>query len=284
MKISVSSYSFLKYQKETQCGYRDICDISKEIGFEGIEFINLKELCACPGGDEMKAALDTREHCKKIGLDIVAYTVGADFLTGDPGAEISRLRACVDIAAALEAKIMRHDAAWNPRPLSGYGYKDAIAEISPRIRELAQYAESKNVRTCTENHGRFFQDPQRVKELIDAVNHPNFGWLIDMGNFMCVDADVLDAVRIAAPYAFHVHAKDFLYKPGSEINLEGWYNTNRGNYLRGTVPGHGAVPIQQCINIIKAAGYDGYVSLEFEGWEDNLEALRSGYAYLRKLI
>ena len=41
MKISVSSYSFLKYQKETQCNYLVLCDKAKELGFDGIEFTDL---------------------------------------------------------------------------------------------------------------------------------------------------------------------------------------------------------------------------------------------------
>ena len=284
MKLGVSSYSFLKYARETKCGYHAVCDIAKDIGYDGIEFIGLKEVCACPGNDEMKAARDIREYCAKIGLEIAAYTVSANFLSDDLQAELKRLRECVDITVALGANVMRHDAAWGPRPLFRYGYRDAIAEIAPHIRELTEYAESKGVKTCTENHGSFIQDPERVKELIDTVNHPNYGWLVDIGNFMCVDADIIEAVGIAAPYVFHFHAKDFLFKSGSEIAPNGWFCTRGGNYIQATVAGHGVVPIQQCINIIKKAGYNGYVSLEFEGWEDNLQALKSGYAYLRKLI
>ena len=41
---------------------------------------------------------------------------------------------------------------------------------------------------------------------------PNYGWLVDMGNFLCADDLPVHAVPIAAPYAFHVHVKDFLYK------------------------------------------------------------------------
>ena len=284
MKIGVSSYSFTKYVRETKCEYRDICGLAKEIGFDGIEFITLNQLCPCPGGDEMKAAAEIREHCAKIGLEVVAYAVQGDFLADDLQAEMARLRASIDVTAALGAKIMRHDAAWNPRPVFGYTYRDAIAEIAPQIRDLAEYAKSRGVKTCTENHGRFLQAPERVKELIETVNHPNYGWLIDMGNFMGVDVNIVDAVRMAAPYAFHVHAKDNLYKSGLELAPEGWDRTQGGNYLRATVPGHGVVPIQQCVNIVKEAGYDGYVSLEFEGWEDNLDAIKSGYAYLRKLV
>lgn len=284
MKVGVSSYSFTKYTKETKCDYIAVCDIAKEIGYDGIEFVDLNRLCGCPDDGQMETALKIKEHCAKIGLEIVAYTVHANFLADDIEAELSAKRACVDIAAAMGARIMRHDAAWGPRPSFRYSWRDGIAEIAPRIRELTEYAQSKGVKTCTENHGRFLQDPERVKTLIETVNHPNYGWLIDMGNFMGVDADIPKAVELAAPYAFHVHAKDNLYKPGTDVCPDGWRRTRGGNYLRATVAGHGAVPVQQCINILKEAGYDGYVSLEFEGWEDNLQALKSGCAFLRKLV
>lgn len=284
MKLGVTSYSFMKYVRQVRCDYAALCDIAKDMGFEGVEFINLDMLFDDPIGDVLEAAHGIRGHCEKIGLEITAYTVSADLLADDAGKELANIRSCVDVAAALGAKVLRHDAAWAPRSVFGYGYKDAIAEIVPLIREITEYAEAKGVKTCTENHGRFFQDPERVRELIEAVNHPNYGWLVDIGNFMGVDADIVDAVQTAAPYAFHVHIKDNLFKPGSGIAPEGWDVTGRGDYLRATAPGHGVVPIAQCINILRESGYDGYISLEFEGWEDTLQAIKSGYAYLRKLL
>ena len=134
MKIGVSSYSFMKFARETKCGYNAICDIAKEIGYDGIEFIDLNAVCACPSNDEMKAAIDISEYCAKIGLEITAYTVSANFLSDDLPAELKRLRSCVDLTVALGAKLMRHDAAWGPRPLFRYSYKNAIAEIAPHIR------------------------------------------------------------------------------------------------------------------------------------------------------
>jgi sugar phosphate isomerase/epimerase len=160
-----------------------------------------------------------------------------------------------------------------------------IRIAAPAIREVTEYAASKGIRTCTENHGYLMQDAQRVEELILAVGHENYGWLVDMGNFACADQDCAYSVGIAAPYAFHVHAKDFLIKSGSEIDPGmGWFRSRSGNYLRGTVAGHGAVPIAQCVYILKKAGYDGYLTLEFEGMEENLTAIEAGYAYLKRII
>ena len=102
-----------------------------------------------------------------------------------------------------------------------------------------------------------------------------------MGNFLCADEPPMHALPIAAPYAVHAHAKDFLLK--RESPGEGWFPTRNGWALRGTVVGHGVVPIADCVQVLRDAGYDGWLSLEFEGMEENLTALRCGLAYLRKV-
>ena len=286
MKIGVSSYSFSKHLAATKCGYEQICNIAKEMGFEGIEFVGLVNEKWGITGDPIEIAKSIRAHCEKIGLEIIAYTVGANFLKPNPEEQVAELKRCVDICEALGAKVMRHDVASNPqefRPIPHYNYRTAIAEIAPYIREVAEYAESKGIKTCSENHGFFFQSPERVEELILTVGSKNYGWLCDMGNFLCADADPVHAVAIAAPYTFHVHAKDFVFKSGKEIKpAGGWITTNGGNYIRGTVIGHGYVPVVNCITALKKAGYDGYVSVEFEGMEENLPALEQGLDSLQK--
>ncbi len=287
MRLSVSSYSYLGYMEKTGASYFDICDLAQKTGFEAIEFIPL-ELTYGRGQStiaELASALST--HCRQIGLQICAYTVSADFICGSGGdmqKETARLKGCIDIAALLGAGLLRHDVA---RQLGGAcrSYRDVIRTAAPYIREVTEYAASKGIRTCTENHGFLMQDAQRVEELILAVNHPNFGWLIDMGNFACADQDSAYAAGIAAPYAFHVHAKDFLLKPGTHLEPgAGWFRSRGGNYLRGTIAGHGAIPIAQCAAVLSRAGYDGWLSLEFEGMEETLPAIEAGYAYLKRIV
>ena len=288
MKIGVSSYSFAKHLASSGCSYLDICDKAKELGFDGIEFIGLVNEKLGFTENPIVQAKKIREHCEKIGLEIVAYTVGANFLNPDTDAELEKLYRCVDTAEALGAKVMRHDVASNQaalRPIPLYNYRRAIEEIAPLIRRVTEYAVAKGIKTCSENHGFFFQAPERVEELILAVNHENYGWLCDIGNFLCADVDPVHAVAIAAPYTVHVHAKDFIFKPGTEPKPCGsWITTLGGNYIRGTVVGHGVVPVRNCISALKSAGYDGYVSVEFEGMEDNIPALAAGLEFLRSII
>ena len=109
------------------------------------------------------------------------------------------------------------------------------------------------------------------------MGHENFGALVDLGNFMCADEDPNFAVGVLAGYARHVHAKDFYRKPGTEINPgAGWFRSRAGNYLKGTIVGHGDARAAQSLGVLKRAGYDGWISVEFEGMEDNLTGLRIG--------
>lgn len=282
MKIGVSSYSFRKYLVETKCDYFKICDIAKEIGFDGIEFVGLESYT--DRTDLIELAGEIKEYCAKIGLEIAAYTVGANFLAENIEAEIEKVCKCVDIAAALGAPIMRHDVCSVMPKKHLYSYRDAIKEMAPHIRRVTEYAKTKGIKTCTENHGYIFQKPERVEELILAVGSDNYGWLCDMGNFLCADADPVLAVGIAAPYTFHVHAKDFLFKAGNVDCPSGFFSTLGGNHIRGTVVGHGAVPVKNCIAALKRVGYDGYVSIEFEGMEECVPAIRAGFDYLKKNV
>lgn len=282
MKIGVSSYSFRQLLKKGMT-YFEACDHAKRMGYDGIEFIDLN--LAYGGGESTPEALADaiRRHCEALNLPIAAYTVEADFVCGRGGGaqdEPNRVMRCADIAAILGAKVMRHDAFWSLDALKGW--REAVEQIAPGIRTVAQYAQTLGIRTCVENHGLIMQDSDRVETLIRTVNHENFGWLVDMGNFLCADEAPEHAVGIAAPYAVHAHVKDFLFKPGTVQKPAGaWLTTRAGNYLRGTVAGDGIVPIAQCAGILKRAGYDGFLSVEFEGAEETLPALENALAYLR---
>ena len=284
MKTSVSSYSFYRYLQETKCSYLEICDIAKEMGFDGIEFIDLVNEKWGKLGDPIEMAKEIKAHCEKIGLDIVSYTVTGLFLP-DPKKECERLKTCVDIAKVLGAPLMRHDVTFELRDEPLYTYKDAIEETYKYIDELSNYAKSKGIKTCTENHGFSFGDSYRVEEVIKKVNNKNFGMLVDIGNFLCVDEDPITALSRVSGYAFHVHAKDFLFKSGDVLKPGGWWTvTTGGNYLRGSVIGFGNAKAAQSIRVIKNSGYDGYMSVEFEGGEDNLWALDQSIKNLKRFL
>lgn len=283
MKISVSSYSFGSYADRSRLGITGIMDKALEMGFEGIELVE------CPDTEDIEAVKKIRAHSEKIGLPIIAFDVGADFTKNNCTSideETERVKRLVDIAAVLGAPMMRHDVSYgNSCGKYGIGFDDVLPAMVKACRAVADYAEKRGVVTMFENHGFFIQDAVRVEKLINSVAHPNFGYLIDLGNFMCADENPNKAVGSLAKYALHAHAKDFHFKSGEfDYPGEGWFPTRSGNYLRGAIIGHGDAGCARSVRMLKSNGYDGYITIEFEGIEDNLTGIRLGLENLKKYI
>ena len=284
MKVSVSSYSFSQYISQGKMTVLDTVAKAKEMGFDAIEFIDL------PGKGDLDAqkeyARQLRAEADRVGIEINAYTIGANLYHDDPAvraAEVERLKNQVDVAKLLGAGVMRHDVTWGlSKTGNGRSFDRMLPFLADSARQITEYAETQGIKTCTENHGYIAQDSDRMERLVNAVAHDNYGLLVDMGNFLCADEDPAKAVSRVAPYAFHVHIKDMYYS--SEPTEVCKSMTRGGNYFCGSVVGEGNVPVLKCLRILKRAGYDGYVSLEFEGREDCIEGIARGLANIKKFL
>ncbi len=281
MKLAVSSYSFHRLLSSGKMTQLDCIAKAKEIGFEAIEFVDILP----PEGitREDYARLLAAE-CKQQDMKISCFTFGADFIfgsNGDTQAEIEKVKHMIDIAEILGAGIVRHDATRG----DGRPFDTVLPLLSDACREITIYAAAKGIRTTVENHGFFCQDSERVEKLYRAVGHENFGLLGDMGNFLCADEAPEKAFGRIAPYILYVHAKDFYVKSGLHPDPGTGYFYSRGhNYLKGTIVGHGDVPVKQCLSILKSVGYDSYIAIEFEGMEDTITGITIGYDNLRRFI
>ena len=287
MKIGVSSYSFSRLVRSGEMEQIAVIAKAKEIGFDAIEFSTI----AVPEGRTLPDyAGELREEAARVGIDLVNYTIAGDFLKGSGGdlqAEIARVREEVDVAEILGVPGMRHDATsgWPADHVGPKSFGAALPRVAEGCRGVTEYAAEKGIKTMVENHGFFCQESVRVEQLVTAVDHDNFGVLVDMGNFVCADDDPPSAVGRLMPYAFHCHAKDFHLKPGTDVAPgQGWFQSRGGTYLRGAIIGHGNVPILQCIRIMHRDGYKGVLSVEYEGMEDVLMGIQVGHDNLRRIV
>ena len=80
------------------------------------------------------------------------------------------------------------------------------------------------------------------------------------------------------------HAKDFHVKPKSAMPPTGWFATPTKIALRGAIAGHGVLDLPAQIKLLKNAGYNGFLSLEFEGIEEPTTAIKLGLDYLRAIL
>lgn len=267
MKLGISSYSLFQAMHAGRMTILDAIDWVAEIGGQHIEIV--------PGlGFDFNANPELEnqivEKAKSAGIDISNYAIGANFVTDTEEqyeAEIARVMSEVDRAHRLGARLMRHDVASRP-DTSIARFNEDLEKVAAACRRIADHAKPYDITTSLENHGYYVQASDRVQSVVHAVDRPNFKTTLDVGNFLCVDENPVTAVKKNLPYASMVHIKDFYVRPSYRNPGEGWFKSTGGNYLRGAIAGHGDIDLYEILRIVKQSGYDGYLSIEYEGMEE----------------
>lgn len=284
MKFGVSSYSL---SRAITAGEMTVLDVIDWIAGEGGEHIEIVPV----GFDLTKDQALTgqiRQKAASAGIDVSNYAIGASFLQEDPAevkAEIERVKRHVDIAAELGVRLMRHDVAQKrpPADLSLSTYEADLPRLIEACQEIADYAKPYGITTSVENHGYYIQSSERVYRLVKGVGRDNFRTTVDIGNFLCADEDPVVAVKRNLEIASIIHLKDF-YRRRPAVDLgEGWIHTPGGYYLRGAIFGHGDVDCYEIMGMIHESGYEGYLSLEFEGWEECRRGTSTGFKLVRQI-
>lgn len=283
MKLGLSSYSL---SRDIQSGKLSIAQAPKWIAQHGGEHIEIVpigfNLIENPGLID-----DIKEAASDAGIDISNYAVGANFVTdseADYRRVIEETKGHVDVAHRLGVKRMRHDVASRPTAEATIQrFEEDLPKLVEACRIIADYAASYGITTSVENHGYYIQASDRVQRLVASVDRPNFRTTLDVGNFMCVDENPLTAVKKNIGIASMVHVKDFYLRPEGSTLGDGWFRTAGGDYLRGAIAGHGDIPLRSILSVVKASGYDGYISIEFEGMEDCQAGSRIALNVVREL-
>lgn len=283
MKIGLSSYSLFATLKSGEMTILDVMEWITEQGGEHVELVpNLGFTL-----EDQTQIEKVRNKAKELGLDISNYAIGANFLQPNKEsyqAEMDRVKKEVDIAHQLGVKLMRHDIAWRPIPETSIANFEAdLPMLVEACQEIANYASQYGITTSIENHGYYVQASDRVQTVLHHVNRANFKTTLDVGNFLCADENPVTAVKKNIRYASMVHIKDFYHRPAHLYPGEGWLETISGDYLRGAIVGHGDIPMREVLRVIKDNGYDGYLSVEFEGMEDSRRASKLSLNNLRRM-
>lgn len=286
MKIGLSSYSMDNYMQSGEMTVLDVMSFAKEQGAEHIELVPFGFTLVDDYSGEFNETLIAaiRAKSEELSLPLSDYAVLGDLCKTDNAAfraELDRLKLHIDTAAKLGLSQMRHDISSFRRPLESNTQADFEREFPQMVeacRILADYASQYNMTTLVENHGFFVNGSDRVIRLIEAVGRKNFRMVVDTGNFACMDERCEAAVKKCLPYADMIHLKDFYIRKTTALPGVGglfrcdsgsWFSTVSGySMLRGSILGQGDLDIADIIASIKAAGFDGYVSIEFEGMED----------------
>jgi hydroxypyruvate isomerase len=183
--------------------------------------------------------------------------------TNPPGPErdkqVADVKKWIDRAAILGAPHIRVFAGGIPKDGTIEAAKKACIE---QLEECGDYAGKRGIFLGVENHGGIVAEPDGILEIIRAVKSPWVGINLDTGNFH-TDDPYADLAKIA-PFAVNVQIK-------TQIKRRGSAEAEKADFAK-------------LAGILGAAGYQGWVALEFEEKANPWEAVPPTLAKLREVF
>lgn len=293
MKLAVSMWSYFHPWKDGNLDIASFIKAAKEAGAEGVELLDffyndpgqprVNLFTADQVSEKRNQALQALEE---TGLPCPIFSVANNFAKLDPAeraTEVDKIKFGIDEALTFKAKVVRVFAGDVHGDLTFDQVRNWIVES---LAAASEYAHSHGVKLALENHGKLAGRGDQVRALIQDVRQLSgndaLGANPDTGNFLLINQPSHEAIEQVADLANMVHFKDFISAP---TDHEGFaYEALDGSKFIGTAVGEGEVELSRCIQSLKTAGFNGWLSVEYEGEEPPFTAVPRSISNARALI
>lgn len=238
LKTSLNAYSFNGPLIAGKMSVEDMMDFCSEQGFEGLDLTAyyLPDYPLVPSDEYL---FKLKRKCHQIGLELSGTGCRNDFVFADQLArdrEIQLVKNWVDATAKLGAPVLRVFAGKSNLP--GYTWQQISNWVVDSLKECTEYAAKKGVIIGIQNHNDFIKTADQVIELIQRVNSPWCGLILDVGSFR--EKEVYAEIKKAIPYAINWQLKETVFLGKTEIPID----------------------LKKTFDIIKESNYRGYVPIE----------------------
>lgn len=246
VKVSLNAYSF---NKELD-NYAKNKDGRKMTIFDLIDFCSLHKIPAIdltgyyfPGYPEVPAddyIYTVKRYAHLKGVDISGTGVRNNFSNVDKAArekDVQLVKDWIDVAAKLGAPVIRVFSGNVPE---GYenNWKVPAEWIVECLKECAAYAAARGVIVGVQNHGDMLKTADETIQVINAVNSPWVGVIVDTGNFKV--SNPYQDIEKVMPYAVNYQLKESAFGTNSNVRMD----------------------LPRLVKIIKESGYKGYLPIE----------------------
>jgi sugar phosphate isomerase/epimerase len=261
LRLSIAAYSFngalnLKRKPKPAMNLDDFIDFAAAHNTDAVELTQYYFAQTTP---------DYLAHLKgkatRVGLDVSGTAVGNNFCvrnTEKLNEQIAGVKKWVEHSSRLGAKTIRIFAGYLEK---GDSEEEARSRCVAAIQEACDYAGKYGIYLALENHGGITATIDQILLLVKAVKHPWFGVNLDTGNF--VSADPYADLAKLAPYAVTVQLKTEIQRTGKKKE---------------------DADLKKLTDILRSAGYRGYVALEYEAKEEPKKAIPRHLEALKKLM
>ncbi len=144
-------------------------------------------------------------------------------------------------------------------PRDGFTEDDGYAWSVEAFRAAAHYAGRRGAVLVLENHWGLTGTPEGVMRIVEETGSPWLKVVLDTGNFVHLP-DQYAAMAQLLPHLALVHAKTYA-GGGFMLDIE--------------------LDYKQIASLLREAGYNGWLSIEFEGKAHPNEGIPAGVAELR---
>ena len=148
------------------------------------------------------------------------------------------------------------------------------------LREAADYAYDKGVTLALENHGSLAGHSGQVTD-INAVGSPA-RWRTPTPAIFTRASGPTRGRRPPRPPRRHGPFKDFKAVPDDYAGFA--YTSIDGVKFAGQAVGEGEVDLPDCLLSLKAAGFDGWLNIEYEAEEDPMTGVARSVANTQCLL
>ncbi len=223
------------------------------LGMDGVEIICADDYSCGFNAQTSRAELRAiRGLATDLGLAIAGLVPYAkDMNSAEPQARqaaIAELKRAVDMAEALDCRAIR---VFGGHEVQASQRETALGWLAESLRAVGEYAEAAGVQLNIENHmDTMATSAAFTLEIAEAVDLPNVGILYDQANLTFMgQEDHAEAIPLQFAHIRYAHVKDFFWQGEERI---------------AAVLGHGSLPWRQILADLRARGFAGWHSVEYE--------------------
>lgn len=256
-KLSLAQWSLHKTFNEDGISPFKFAEMSKEMGFEGLEYVSqlynveIEKLGFDVVIDSLKTlSVQNEMQNVLIMVDHEGDLADPDVVVRD--AAVENHKKWIDAAAKMGAHAIRVNTFGTNDPEI---WKTTVVD---GLKKLATYAATKNINILCENHGWLSSDAEKLMQAIKDVNMDNCGTLPDFGNWCTKRKDVEEKWgECAELYPDKYKGTALMMAAAKAVSAKSYDFDTNGNET--------TIDFTRMLQIVKDAGYKGFVGVEYEG-------------------
>ncbi len=190
-------------------------------------------------------------------------------ITGPLGATfgVRYVQRAIQFAAAIGCPFVdTTDGQFKPE---GYSDDEVLAITRENYRQILPWAEDYQVTVNIETHGPYTTNPDLLDRMLHFFDTPRLRLNLDTGNTFIAGASPVDFLKRFLPALSYMHIKDVSQSLAAALRGE---ETGIATSESAIGQGVNAENIKTCIRLLKEARWDGFLSVECLGTEENLSA------------